>query len=178
MIADVSGKGIPASIVAATLQGIIHAQMLTGQSLGEIAALVNRFLCNRSVGKYATMVLMKLYPTGELEYINCGHVPPLHVTATGAKEFAETNLVVGLLPEATYAAGQTQLAPGERVLLATDGIVEAENGTEEQFGDERFVNAAHLERIDAILHLVAEFQGSAPSQDDCTLLDVRFLGHE
>jgi phosphoserine phosphatase RsbU/P len=178
VIADVSGKGVPASIVAATLQGIIHAQMLTGQSLGEIAALVNRFLCGRSVGKYATMVLMRLYPTGWLEYINCGHVPPLHVTAAGAKPFAETNLVVGLLPEASYGAGQMRLAPGDRVLLATDGLVEAENGNEEQFGDERFVNAAHLERIDAILHLVAEFQGSTPSQDDCTLLDVRYLGQE
>ena len=64
VIADVSGKGVPASIVAATLQGIIHALMLTGQSLPEIAALVNRFLCTRQVGKYATMVLIKMFPNG------------------------------------------------------------------------------------------------------------------
>jgi sigma-B regulation protein RsbU (phosphoserine phosphatase) len=176
VIADVSGKGVPASIVAATLQGIIHAQMLTGQSLAEIAVLVNRFLTARSVEKYATLVLMKLYPDGLLEYINCGHIPPLHVTATGAKPLPETNLVVGLIPEASYASGRMRLTPGERILLATDGIVEAENGTEEQFGDTRFLSAAHFERIDAILHLVSEFQGSTPAQDDCTLLDVRYLG--
>ena len=176
VIADVSGKGVPASIVAATLQGIIHAQMLTGQSLGEIAALVNRFLCARSVGKYATLVLMKLYPTGQLEYINCGHVPPVHVTPSSVRPLPETNLVVGLIPEASYSSCQFRLAPGERILLATDGIVEAENAVEEQFGDNRFLAAANFERIDAILHLVSEFQGNTPAQDDCTLLDVRYMG--
>ncbi|MGA8939659.1 MAG: FHA domain-containing protein, partial [Acidobacteriaceae bacterium] len=81
-IADVSGKGVPASIVAATLQGIIHAQLLTGHSLADIAALVNTFLCTRQVGKYATMVLLKLFPDGQVEYINCGHVQPLVVAGT------------------------------------------------------------------------------------------------
>ena len=176
VIADVSGKGVPASIVAATLQGIIHAQMLTGQPLAEIAALVNRFLTARSLEKYATLVLMKLHPDGLLEYINCGHIPPLHITATGAHPLPESNLVVGLIPEASYVSGQIRLDAGERILLSTDGIVEAENGIEEQFGDARFHSAAHLERIDAILHLVSEFQGSSPAQDDCTLLDVRYLG--
>lgn len=176
VIADVSGKGVPASIVAATLQGIIHAQMLTGQGLDKIAALVNRFLCARSVGKYATMVLIKLYPTGELEYINCGHIPPVHVTGESVRPLPESNLVVGLIPEASYVTGRFRLAPGERILLATDGIVEAENSVEEQFGDNRFFAAANFERIDAILHLVAEFQGSAPAQDDCTLLAVRYDG--
>jgi hypothetical protein len=129
VIADVSGKGVPASIVAATLQGIIHAQMLTGQALHEIAALINRFLIARSVEKYATLVLMKLSPGGLLEYINCGHIPPLHVTATGARPLPESNLIVGLIPQARYSSGRIQLAPGDRILLATDGIVEAENGS-------------------------------------------------
>lgn len=176
VIADVSGKGVPASIVAATLQGIIHAQMLTGQPLDEIAALINRFLCDRSVGKYATLVLMKLHPTGRLEYINCGHIPPLRVSQTGAEPLPETNLIVGLLPQATYSLAETHLAPGERILLATDGIPEAVNAAEEEFGQERFVAAAYLERIDDILDRVAEFQGDYPAQDDCTLVDLRYLG--
>ena len=176
VIADVSGKGVPASIVAATLQGIIHAQMLTGQPLAQIASLVNRFLTARSVGKYATLVLMKLSPDGLLEYINCGHIPPLHVTATGAQPLPDTNLVVGLIPQANYASGQVRLSPGDRILLATDGILEAENGAEEQFGDARFLSASSFERIDAILRLVFEFQGATPAQDDCTLLDLRYLG--
>lgn len=176
VIADVSGKGVPASIVAATLQGIIHAQMLTGQPLDQIAALINRFLCDRSVGKYATMVLLKLHPTGRLEYINCGHIPPLRVSQTIAEALPEANLIVGLLPQATYTLAETHLAPGERILLATDGIPEAINAAEEEFGQERLVAAAYLERIDAILDRVAEFQGDYPAQDDCTLVDLRYLG--
>jgi serine phosphatase RsbU (regulator of sigma subunit) len=176
VIADVSGKGVPASIVAATLQGIIHAQMLTCQPLDEIAALINRFLCDRNVGKYATLVLMKLHPTGRLEYINCGHIPPLRVSQTDAEPLPETNLIVGLLPQATYSLAETHLAPGERILLATDGIPEAVNAADEEFGQERFLAAAYLERIDAILDRVAEFQGDHPAQDDWTLVDLRYLG--
>jgi serine phosphatase RsbU (regulator of sigma subunit) len=176
VIADVSGKGVPAAIVAATLQGIIHSQMLTCQPLDAIAALVNRFLCDRSVGKYATLVMMKLYPTGRLEYINCGHVPPLRVSPSSAAPLPEANLIVGLLPNATYAQAETLLEPGERILLATDGISEAENAAEEQFGDERFLAAARIENIDAILDSLAEFQGASPAQDDCTLVDLRYLG--
>ena len=176
VIADVSGKGVPASIVAATLQGIIHAQMLTGQPLDEIAALINRFLCDRNVGKYATLVLMKLHPTGRLEYINCGHIPPLRVSRTGAQPLPESTLIVGLLPQAAYSLAEIRLAPGERILLATDGIPEAANAAEEEFGQERLLAAACLERIDAILDRVAEFQGDCPAQDDLTLVDLRYLG--
>jgi phosphoserine phosphatase RsbU/P len=176
VIADVSGKGVPASIVAATLQGIIHAQLLTCQPLDEIAALINRFLCDRNVGKYATLVLMKLHPRGHLEYINCGHIPPLRVSETGAEPLPESNLIVGLLPQATYSLAETCLAPGERILLATDGILEAVNAAEEEFGQERFLAASCLERIDAIFDRVAEFQGDYPAQDDLTVVDLRYFG--
>ncbi len=176
VIADVSGKGVPASIVAATLQGIIHAQMLTGQPLDEIAALINRFLCDRNVGKYATLVLMKLHPTGLLQYINCGHIAPLRVSQTNVEPLPESNLIVGLLPHAAYSPAETHLAPGERILLATDGIPEACNAAEEEFGQERFLATARLERIDAILDSVAAFQGDYPAQDDLTLVDLRYLG--
>jgi phosphoserine phosphatase RsbU/P len=176
VIADVSGKGVPASIVAATIQGIIHAQMLTGQPLDQIAALINRFLCERSVGKYATLVLMKLHPSGRLEYVNCGHVAPLRVSAPQAEPLLEGNLIVGLLPQATYSLAITRLAPGERILLATDGIPEAFNAAGEEFGQERFHAAACLDAIDAIFDRVAKFQGDCPSQDDLTLLDLRYLG--
>jgi phosphoserine phosphatase RsbU/P len=176
VIADVSGKGVPASIVAATLQGIIHAQMLTGQSLAEIASLVNRFLCTRSVDKYATMILLKLYPDGRVEYVNCGHVKPLFVSNAAVCRIEDANLIVGLLAGATYVAGECRLVPGDRILLATDGITEADYGSDEQFGDSRFLSAARHERIDEILERVVEFQAGTPAQDDCTLLDIRYTG--
>jgi len=175
-IADVSGKGVPASIVAATLQGIIHALMLTGQGLPEIAALVNRFLCTRRVGKYATMVLLKLYPDGEAEYINCGHIPPLLVSSSGARRLTENNLIVGLIADASYEASRCRLAAGERILLVTDGITEAENGAGEQFGDAELDRVIQLTSLGALLDCVAKFQAPHEAQDDWTLVDIRYQG--
>jgi serine phosphatase RsbU (regulator of sigma subunit) len=177
VLADVSGKGVPASIVAATLQGIIHAQLLTGQPLAQIAALVNRFLYTRSVGKYATMILLKLYPDGQVEYVNCGHIRPLLITSENIQPLLEANLMVGLIEGASYTASHCRLSPGDRILLATDGVTEAENGTDEQFGDTRFLAAARLETLDAILERVNAFQALTPAQDDCTMLAVRYEGH-
>lgn len=176
VMADVSGKGVPASIVAATLQGIVHAHMLAGQGLAEIAALVNRFLCSRNVGKYATMVLLKLGPDGRVDFVNCGQVRPLLVSEAGVRRLEEANLMVGLIPNAAYAAAQCRLAPGERILLATDGVTEAENSSEEPFGDSRFEAAARVERIDGILDRVADFLDGEPAQDDCTLLEIQYQG--
>jgi serine phosphatase RsbU (regulator of sigma subunit) len=175
-IADVSGKGVPASIVAATLQGIIHALMLTGQGLPEIAALVNRFLCTRRVGKYATMVLLKLYPDGQAEYINCGHIPPLLVTGSGTRRLKENNLIVGLLADASYEASRCKLSPGERILLVTDGITEVENSSGEQFGDAELDRVIQLTSLGGMLDCLAKFQASNEAQDDWTLVDIRYEG--
>lgn len=175
-IADVSGKGVPAAIVAATLQGIIHAQLISGQRLPDIAALVNNFLCKRNVGKYATMVLLKLYSDGNVEYINCGHIRPLFVRGAEVQELDEANPIVGLLPGATYTSAQCKLQPGECILLATDGIVEAENSIGESFGDARFNAIAHRDDVAGILASVAEFQAPNEAQDDCTLVGIHYKG--
>jgi len=176
VVADVSGKGVPASIVAATLQGIIHAQMLTGQDLPAIAALVNRFLCARSVGKYATMVLLKLYPDGHIVYLNCGQTHPLIVSSSGIHRLHEVNLIVGLLPDATYTPATYGVAPGDRILLTTDGLTEAENTAEEQFGTARFEDAARTTQLEGILEQMEDFQAGHPAQDDCTLVEIQYQG--
>jgi serine phosphatase RsbU (regulator of sigma subunit) len=176
VVADVSGKGVSASIVAATLQGIIHAQILAGQPLPQIADLVNRFLCSRSVGKYATMILLRLDHDGHVEYVNCGHIRPLLASLSGVERLDEANLMVGLIADAAYTAAYCQVAPGDRILLATDGVTEAENIAEEPFGDSRFMSAAGLERVDGILDRVTSFLAGNPAQDDCTLLEVEYRG--
>jgi len=173
-IADISGKGVPAAIVAATLQGIIHGQMLTGQGLADIAALVNRFLCTRKVNKYATMILLKLFHDGSVEFVNCGHVPPVHVSAAGIKRLEEGNLIVGLLPGATYESAHCKLAPGDRILLVTDGITEAENTHGEQFGDIGLDAIVRHSSINEILEHITRFQGPNQPEDDLTLLDVSY----
>ena len=175
-IADVSGKGVPAAIVAATLQGIIHAELLAGQSLPLIAALVNQFLCTHNVGKYATMILLKLFPDGRVEYINCGHIQPVSILGTEVRRLTEGNLIVGLIPDASYASARCILQPGERLLLATDGITEAENSSGKSFGDSGLNIVAHYENPDAILDHVAKFHAPNQAQDDCTLLAIQYVG--
>jgi phosphoserine phosphatase RsbU/P len=176
VIADVSGKGVPASIVAATLQGIIHALMLTGQSLPEIADLVNRFLCTRQVGKYATMIILRVFPNGCVEYMNCGHIPPLLVTSTKTQYLEDANLIVGIIAEATYESSQFTLQPGDRILLTTDGITEIEDKAGQQIGIEGLAGLAHLPSLDAVIEHCARVQASSEAQDDWTLLDIRYTG--
>jgi phosphoserine phosphatase RsbU/P len=175
-IADVSGKGVPASIVAATLQGIIHALMLTGQSLPETADLVNRFLCTRQVGKYATMILLKVFPNGCVEYMNCGHIPPLLITATGTRYLEEGNLIVGIIKEATYTSWQITLEPGERIFLTTDGCTEIENKSGQQLGIDGLATLVQISGLDDLIEHLTRFQASDEAQDDWTLLDIRYTG--
>jgi len=175
-IADVSGKGIPAAIVAATIEGIIHAQLLSGHSLPEIAALLNQFLCTRNVGKYATMVLLKLFSDGRVEYMNCGHIQPLLVQSSGMRWLDESNLIVGLLPGATYNSAQITLKPGDRILLSTDGLIEAENTAGDAFGESGFTEIVRDLDVDSILDYVAKFSAPNEAQDDCTLVEVRYTG--
>jgi serine phosphatase RsbU (regulator of sigma subunit) len=175
-IADVSGKGVPASIVAATLQGIIHALMLTGQSLPETADLINRFLCARQVGKYATMILLKIYPDGGVEYMNCGHVPPVLLHSKGTTYLEEGNLIVGIIAEATYASSKLTLQPGDRILLTTDGITEIEDRSGQQIGIDGLAGLAHMPSLDDIVGHLCKVQASREAQDDWTLLDIRFTG--
>jgi sigma-B regulation protein RsbU (phosphoserine phosphatase) len=176
-VVDVSGKGVSAAIVAATLQGILHAQLLARQSLPEIAAMVNQFLCTRNVGKYATMIALRLFPDGRIEYLNCGHVLPVSIAGAEVRLLEAGNLIVGLIAEASYSSAHDRLQPGERLLLATDGITEAENKDGELFGYVGLSDAARQHReIGAILDSVGKFHAPNPAQDDCTMVEVRYTG--
>jgi sigma-B regulation protein RsbU (phosphoserine phosphatase) len=178
-VVDVSGKGVSAAIVAATLQGILHAQLLAGQGFQEIAAMVNQFLCTRNVGKYATMIALRLFPDGRIEYLNCGHVLPVSIMGAGVRLLEAGNLIVGLIAGASYCSTFDRLNPGERLLLATDGITEAENKDGELFGYDGLSDAAHRYRdIGAILDHVEKFHAPNPAQDDCTLVEVHYTGEE
>jgi len=174
VVADVSGKGIPAAIVAAMLQGIIHAAMLAYQPLTTIASAINEFLCSRTTGKFATMVLLKVWESGRLEYLNCGHVPPLLVNSASVSQLEGGNVVVGLIPEAQYTSEAHDLTPGDRIMIFTDGITEAENSHGEQFGDGALKHA--LCSVDAVLEQLSTFQGNIERSDDCTLFELRYQG--
>jgi sigma-B regulation protein RsbU (phosphoserine phosphatase) len=178
VVADVSGKGVPAAIVAAMLQGIIHAQMLADQPLQAIAHMVNQFLCSRATGKYATMVLLKLWANGVAEYLNCGHVLPVLINGARTRRLDRSNVVVGLIPTAEYYSDGCELLRGDRILIFTDGITETENTRGEQFGDLALGSFAHLDDVDGIFEYVAAFQGDSERQDDWTLLELLYQGCE
>lgn len=178
VVADVSGKGAPAAIVAAMLQGIIHAQMLADQPLTVIASMVNEFLCSRATGKFATMVLLKVRANGKAEYVNCGHVPPVLVNSASVRRLEGSNVVVGLLAAAQYKSEVCELMHGDRILVFTDGITEAENSQGEQFGDSALETRTHLYSLESVFEHVSKFQGTLERSDDWTLFELLYRGRE
>jgi serine phosphatase RsbU (regulator of sigma subunit) len=175
VLADVSGKGVSAAILASTLQGMIYSQLLAGQPLQSIAEVANHYICAKDVGKYATMVILKLSRNGVLDYINCGHIHPLLCSPSGVQHLRASNLPVGLIGEATFRSDSVRIEPGSRVLLVTDGVTEAENMAGEFFGDDRLEDAAVCSNsLEAIFERVQHFCGLAPANDDCTMLEVQF----
>jgi phosphoserine phosphatase RsbU/P len=175
VVADVSGKGVSAALLGATLQGLIHSQVLSGQALSQIALFANRYICNKGISKYATLVLLRLSPNGDVEYINCGHVQPLLHSSDGVTSLPNGNFPVGMLPWATYASEQLKLKPGDRILIVTDGVTEAEDPTGECYGDARLqalVTAGA--RLNLVFDEVSTFTQGAPLADDCTILEVCF----
>jgi FixJ family two-component response regulator len=178
-IADVSGKGIAAAVMASLLQGIIHEGLLSKVPLPEIARNANEFFCLRDLGaKYATFVIICVRADGALEYINCGHIPPLIASAAGMViRLRESNFPVGLLRAADYESNGFQLSPEDRILLVTDGVTEAEDPDGDFFGDERLEKFAGLGMSpDQIFDSVRIFSASRPLNDDCTVVGLHYIG--
>ncbi len=176
VVADISGKGISAALLASTLQGLIYSQLVARQSLTVIAEVVNRYICSKNIQKYATMTILRLDPSGHLDYINCGHVPPF-VYGNGCSRLPESNLPVGLIENATFQPGTLRLRPGDRALIVTDGVTEAQTPDGGFYGEdpllcEEFANAT----LEDICASVQKLCGSVAADDDCTLLDIRYLG--
>ena len=176
IVADVSGKGVPAAVVASILQGMLYSQLAQDSSLPEMISAVNSFLCDKVGGqKYATLVIARLRPDGELELINCGHVPPLIVSNGKIHTVEAGNLPVGLIANASFTATSIKLQPGDRLTVVTDGVTEAEDATGEFFGTDRLEKCSP-EGFAAIEQAVTEFRGSTPLSDDCTITELTYRG--
>jgi serine phosphatase RsbU (regulator of sigma subunit) len=174
VIADISGKGVSAAILASTLQGLLYGLLLAGQPLADIADVANRYICEKNVQKYATMILVKLGPDGTFEYVNCGHVQPMLANSAGVKRLENANMVVGLIEEATFQSERLQLKAGDRIVLATDGVTEAESTDGEFFGEDRLEAALAGSTIEGVLSKVESFMAGAPPNDDFTMLEVLY----
>jgi sigma-B regulation protein RsbU (phosphoserine phosphatase) len=178
VLVDVSGKGVSAALLASTLQGMIYSQLTAGMGLTDIVAAANNFFTHKNIGeKYATLVIARLHPDGELEYVNCGHVPPLLVCNHEVIRLAHGNMPVGLLESAEYESDRCNLHAGDRLILVTDGVTEAENASGEFFDNERLeAVAAGSQSLDEIFAAVNAFCAGTPLSDDCTAVELRYAG--
>jgi phosphoserine phosphatase RsbU/P len=178
VLADVSGKGVPAALLASMLQGMVYSHLIAGMSLPDIVAAVNRFFTQKHLGeKYATVIIARINREGEMEYVNCGHLPPLLISDHQVKRPEHGNLPVGLLADASYESDYCKLKPGDRVVLVTDGVTEAENARGDFFDTERLeAVAAKGSSLDDIFAALANFCGGTPLGDDCTVVELVYTG--
>jgi len=175
VVADISGKGVSAAVLASTLQGLIHGQVSSGLGLVAIAEVANRYICSKEIRKYATMLLLRMSPDGTVEYINCGHVQPLLQSAGKIRVLENCNLPVGLFADAGYASEVLQMEAGARLLIPTDGVTEAEDRAEELFGEVRLQALVEAgASLGKVFEEIAVFTDGAPAQDDCTMVEVRY----
>jgi len=177
VLADVSGKGVSAAVLASTLQGMVYSQLTAGMPLTDIVSFVNRFFTHKHIGeKYATVIMCHIRDDGDLEYVNCGHIPPLVVSNGKVERPAHGNLPVGLLPDAQYESAHVQLKAGDRLVLVTDGVTEAENARGDFFEDSRLELAAQSGSMEDIFAAVSTFCSGTPLSDDCTVVELVFTG--
>jgi len=184
-VGDVSGKGIASAIVRATLQASLRTLFNTGSSgLGQSLAVVNRLLFDSSPEEmYATLFLAQYDERSRrLQYVNCGHPAPIVYGHSGLSRLHPNATVLGLFDDWECSITEVQLAPGDLVLLYTDGASEAMNDSGEQFGEDRLVEVlrrhAHLPPsaiLERCLHRVRVFAGDG-ERDDTTLVALRSFG--
>jgi serine phosphatase RsbU (regulator of sigma subunit) len=174
VLADVSGKGVSAALMASTLQGMIYSHLISGMPLLDVVTAVNRFFTEKMGGeKYATVLLVRLRRDGDLEYVNCGHVQPLLVCGGEVIRPPHGNVPVGLLADATFESARCQMKSGDRFILVTDGVTEAENARGDFFEDFRLeAAAAKSPTLDGIFSAVTAFCAGNPLSDDCTVVEL------
>ena len=183
VIADVSGKGVPAALLMSAFRASLMSQLDGTTDPARVMARVNRFL-HQSVepGRFVTAFLGVLDPrSGRFEYCNAGHNPPFVVAGGGEVSTLETGgLLLGMLEDAPYQAGLLELVPGATLALFTDGVTEAQAADGTMWGEERLVEMLKRQAGEPceafarrIVDAVRSFEGDQGPSDDITLLIAR-----
>jgi serine phosphatase RsbU (regulator of sigma subunit)/pSer/pThr/pTyr-binding forkhead associated (FHA) protein len=182
-LGDVSGKGTAAALLMSSVHAAIHAQVSARSPLPQIISSVNRYLAeNTPANRFVTLFATELDPkTGILRYINAGHNPPLIARSNGTiEQLSSGGFPLGILPAAEFDVGETSLASGEVLVIYSDGVSEANNLAEEEFGMERLcdvikhhvgLSAAGIR--DKVESALSAFTKTAPANDDITLVIVK-----
>jgi phosphoserine phosphatase RsbU/P len=188
VVGDISGKGISAALLMANLQAAMRSQLLSskqddpeaiGQSLANIMSHLNQQIyLNSPPEKYATLFLSRYDANSRrLWYCNAGHLPPILLSSNGIQLLEATGMVIGLFPDVVYQAKSVELAPGTLLAIFTDGVTEALNKADEEFGDTQLQAALQQARSrspeavwEFVMSKVSEWQNDLPQFDDITLI--------
>ena len=183
LIADVSGKGIPAALFMMNAKSLLKSNLMSGYPLNIAVNKTNYELCKtNNAGMFLTAFIAVLNTeTGEVEYVNAGHNPPL-IRINDKYEYLKTdnNLVISALDNYEYKSYSISLKSGESIFIYTDGVVEAQNIKNEFFGEERLVNEINKQYFEPkettvqIKNAVDEFSENAPQFDDITMLCIKY----
>lgn len=183
-IGDVSGKGVAASMLMSHLRAIFRMLISAGLPLGQQLERANRVFCE-STGStnFATLIWGKAGPNGKIEIGNAGHCAPLLVRHGQVNSIAPTGLPLGMFCGGTYATEQLQMAPGESLVLYTDGLSEAVNPSDAEYGTERLLRVIEKRSqhspealVRACLMDLAAFQSGVPKRDDLSVMVIHRTG--
>ena len=183
-VGDVAGKGAPAALLTAVLQGVFASQSSSGTGPALTLSRVNQALIRRSVeSRFATAFYAVLTPAGHLTYCNAGHNPPLLIRKSGVEHLEKGGLILGLFEHATFEEETVQVSPGDVLLTFSDGVTEALSASGDEYGEDRLLECAMRFRdrsvgdlLEGILASVRQFTAGAVQSDDVTALVLRYVG--
>ena len=188
LIADVSGKGIPAALFMMNAKSLLKSNLLSGYPLDVAVNKTNNELCaTNDAGMFLTAFIAILNTaTGELEYVNAGHNPPA-VKLNNEFEYikSDSNLVLSAIENYEYKSAKIFLKPGNNILIYTDGVTESQNTNEEFYGEEKLLKVLNdkdkgsqntKEIIKNTEADIKDFSNGASQFDDITILDLKYLG--
>jgi sigma-B regulation protein RsbU (phosphoserine phosphatase) len=182
MLGDVSGKGMAASLLMSNLQAMFHALVPLGLSLDKLMERASRLFCENTLSThFATLVCGKASETGEVEICNAGHLPPILIRDGECLRLDSTGLPVGMFCDEQFATNHLQLAPGDALLLYTDGVTEMQDLSGTEYGMERLLRSLKeciasrpAELIDSCVSSLSDFRGDGNKADDLTLMAIKY----
>lgn len=182
-IGDVSGKGVPAALLMASLQASLRGLAISGSAdLAALMSNLNRLICDATEDhRFATFFYGQYEPrTRRLTYVNAGHDPPMLFRGAEVIRLETGGMIVGWLPSAVYTQQTLELEPGDLLVAFTDGVSEAQNADRQEWGERRLIDAVSRARGlpagDLLRHILAAadaFAAGAPQFDDMTLVAAR-----
>lgn len=178
LMGDVTGKGVAAAILMSQLHAIFRSLSRSGLALGELLKQANRLFCEGTTSRYfATLVCGKVASSGEIELSNAGHCSPVVLQADGVHTVISSALPFGMFCDGQFDPTLVRTSPGDKLVLYTDGLVEARNARDELYGEERLLallgRSARLpaeELLKNCIDDVRAFRANSPKLDDTALM--------